>query len=151
MIISGGQTGADMGGLKAAYNLGIPTGGWAPQGWKTERGAQGLLLQGYGLTEHASPEYPPRTAANVKLADATIIFGDIVHSRGSRLTHRLCVRHNKECLVIPPSLGHADAVEIIHLMLARTNPRTLNIAGSRQSKAPGIEEWVTMILTEALA
>ena len=35
-IISGGQTGADMGGLLAAKDLGIRTGGWMPKGWLTE-------------------------------------------------------------------------------------------------------------------
>ena len=33
-IISGGQTGADMGGLRAGRALNIPTGGSAPHGWK---------------------------------------------------------------------------------------------------------------------
>lgn len=36
-IISGGQTGADMGGLEAAREYGFPTGGYAPKGWMTER------------------------------------------------------------------------------------------------------------------
>jgi hypothetical protein len=35
-VISGGQTGADQGGLRAARACGIPTGGWAPRGWLTE-------------------------------------------------------------------------------------------------------------------
>jgi len=38
MVISGGQTGADRGGLIAAKELGIPTGGTAPLGYKTEAG-----------------------------------------------------------------------------------------------------------------
>ena len=35
-IISGGQTGADEGGLMAAALLGIPTGGWMPRGFLRE-------------------------------------------------------------------------------------------------------------------
>jgi hypothetical protein len=35
-VISGGQTGADQGGLRAAKAAGIPTGGWAPRGWLVE-------------------------------------------------------------------------------------------------------------------
>jgi hypothetical protein len=35
-VISGGQTGADQAGRRAARAAGIPTGGWAPLGWKTE-------------------------------------------------------------------------------------------------------------------
>ena len=35
-IISGGQTGADRGGLDAAIDLGIEHGGWCPLGRKSE-------------------------------------------------------------------------------------------------------------------
>jgi hypothetical protein len=35
-VVTGGQTGADQGGLRAARAAGIATGGWAPQGWLTE-------------------------------------------------------------------------------------------------------------------
>ena len=37
-IISGGQTGVDQAALRAAKACGIPTGGWAPKGWRTEDG-----------------------------------------------------------------------------------------------------------------
>ena len=32
-VITGGQTGADQGALRAARAAGIPAGGWAPLGW----------------------------------------------------------------------------------------------------------------------
>jgi hypothetical protein len=35
-IISGGQTGADQGGLEGARLLGIQTGGTAPYNWMTD-------------------------------------------------------------------------------------------------------------------
>src|SRR5262249_6057013 len=38
-VISGGQTGVDQVALRAAKACGIPTGGWAPKGWRTEDGA----------------------------------------------------------------------------------------------------------------
>ena len=37
-IVSGGQSGADQGGLDAAIELGIPHGGWCPKGRKSEDG-----------------------------------------------------------------------------------------------------------------
>jgi Circularly permutated YpsA SLOG family len=37
-IISGGQTGADQAGWRAAKACGLETGGWMPKGWKTELG-----------------------------------------------------------------------------------------------------------------
>jgi hypothetical protein len=38
-VVSGDQTGADQGGLRAARAAGIPTGGWAPKGWLVESDA----------------------------------------------------------------------------------------------------------------
>jgi hypothetical protein len=37
-VISGGQTGADQAGWRAARAFGIPTGGWMPLEFRTERG-----------------------------------------------------------------------------------------------------------------
>lgn len=54
-IISGGQTGADEGGLEGARLLGIPTGGTAPKGYRTENGPNLTLRDTYGLVEHWSP------------------------------------------------------------------------------------------------
>ena len=48
-IISGGQTGADMGALLAARDLGMESGGVAPKGWRTEDGPQETLLLSFGL------------------------------------------------------------------------------------------------------
>ncbi len=74
-IISGGQTGADMGGLLAAKELGLETGGTAPGGYKTEKGRNLDLRDIYGLTQFGT--YPQRTRINVRDSDATVIFGDI--------------------------------------------------------------------------
>jgi integrase len=37
-VVTGGQAGADQGGLRAARAAGIATGGFAPKGWATEAG-----------------------------------------------------------------------------------------------------------------
>ena len=37
-VISGGETGADQGGMEAAIDLGLPTGGTAPPNFRTESG-----------------------------------------------------------------------------------------------------------------
>jgi hypothetical protein len=44
-VMSGGQTGADHGGLRAARRCGIATGGWAPRGWLTEAGPAEWLAE----------------------------------------------------------------------------------------------------------
>ena len=76
-IISGGQTGADQGGLLAARDLGWETGGTAPYNWMTEKGPAEALLRSFGLVAgpHDPNTYPIRTALNAKNSDVTIWFG----------------------------------------------------------------------------
>src|SRR5215470_494378 len=101
-VISGGQNGADQGGLRAAKALGIPTGGWAPKGWMTEDGPAEGLLRSFGLRKYPKSGYSVRTKANVLEADATVIFGQ--QSSGSLITAEECERVGKPCLWIgyPP-------------------------------------------------
>jgi hypothetical protein len=61
-IISGGQTGADRGGLTAAIKLGIPHGGWCPKGRRAE---DGQVPACYHLEETGSSSYQARTKRNV--------------------------------------------------------------------------------------
>jgi len=70
-IISGGQTGIDQLGLEVARSFSISTGGLAPKGYLTETGPA-EWLRDYGLTEHTSSKYPPRTRANIQQSDGTI-------------------------------------------------------------------------------
>jgi hypothetical protein len=76
LVITGGQTGADQSGWRAAKAAGISCGGWMPKGFRTEGRVNdaGFLTADeshpefaelYGAKEHHSPEYPPRTRMNV--------------------------------------------------------------------------------------
>lgn len=141
-IISGGQTGADQGGLEAARKLGLKTGGTAPLGWKTETGPQPELLSGYGLRECTVPGYPARTRWNILSSDATVIFG-IISEPGSKLTCDLCRKLKKPWAVNPNKLD-------LLCLLAWHNVRVLNVAGNRESKNPSIQERVRNFLVEAL-
>lgn len=149
-IISGGQTGADQGGLEAAEQLGIETGGWAPKGWKTEAGANPALGSRYGLQEHPATAYPPRTKANILAADGTIVFGD-VQSTGSRLTLDLCRKHHKPVFVVPSSAVFSKRSQQKFSDWLRENAvQVLNVAGNRESKRPGLQQAVRDFLVEAL-
>jgi len=62
-LVSGGQTGADQGALRAARAAGIPAGGWAPAGWLiedgrapwiAEAGVRVLSVSGGSAGRHAS-------------------------------------------------------------------------------------------------
>ncbi len=146
-IISGGQTGADQGGLEAARSLGLETGGKVPLGFKTEDGAMPELGPQYGLEELASHEYPPRTRYNVVDSDATVIFGRTSET-GSRMTRRMCKESHKPCLVIEEF--DKDGLELIRSFVAMYEVKTLNVAGNRESKFPGLQRKVRNYLVEAL-
>src|SRR3546814_7241191 len=88
LVISGGQTGADQGGLLGARDAGVRTGGTAPRDWRTEDGAAPWLAE-FGLVESQRKSYAARTRANAEAADGTVLFGNPL-SAGSALTARCC-------------------------------------------------------------
>lgn len=147
-IISGGQTGADRGGLEAAKRLGLLTGGTAPKGYRTENGPD-LSLKDFGLTQHSSAQYPPRTEENVKNSDGTIIFSIALRSQGSEITAKLCKKHGKPFLAIHDNNNPA-AVHAIKVFIVLHQIKILNIAGNRESLWPGIKENVIETLVKAL-
>ena len=92
-IHSGGQTGADLAGLWVAQAYNLPTGGWAPQGYKTLIGDQPTLGTLFGLKDWGS--YRQRTIRNVSESDLTMIFGSSFQSPGTKLTISACLKHKK--------------------------------------------------------
>jgi len=98
-LISGGQVGVDLAGLASAYDLGIPTGGTAPNGYRTKYGNY-IKLKSLGLVEHDSWEYAPRTEENVKNSDGTIRFAYDFMSAGELCTLKYIKKHKKPNLNI---------------------------------------------------
>jgi len=145
-IISGGQTGADWGGLLGAEWCGIKTGGWATKGYRTEEGPNVETLKSrFGLTEHDDWRYQGRTEQNVIDADMTIIFSDNVSSAGTNLTARLCKEYNKPVFFFD---RYCNVVEDLIEFIDKHNPNIINIAGNRESVAPGISQDVMDIVVE---
>ncbi len=142
-IISGGQTGADQGGLCAGKFLGLETGGTAPPNFMTHDGPNFELLHDiYGLTEgEPDPKvYPKRTCANVQDSDGTVLFGR-AGSPGSRLTRTLCLAMGRPLLVNPD-------VRQLRTFIERNFIQVLNVAGNREHKNPGIHDRVFNVLVE---
>ena len=54
----------------------------------------------YPLKETATADYPERTEANVRAADATLIFTRGKPDRGTALTYELARRLNKPCYLV---------------------------------------------------
>ncbi len=140
-IISGGQTGADMGGLIAAKELGLETGGTAAKNYMTEESTNWELKTVYGLV--AQGTYAQRTHHNINSSGATVVFGD-VSSPGSRLTLKICKDLMKPYIINPPTVNFLSFLEKHQVVV-------LNVAGNRESHQPGIEEKVRAYLIEALS
>lgn len=149
-IISGGQTGADQGGLAAGRLLGLETGGHAPRGWRTQDGSTPELAL-FGLTEDDSPAYPPRTRKNVANSDGTLFFGNS-SSPGGRLTIRYCRELEKPYFtVLWPDPGQVvDKLPVFRAWLAAERIHVLNVAGNREHTNPGICRAVSAFLILAV-
>lgn len=151
-IISGGQTGADRGGLEAAHDLGLGRGGWAPAGWRAE---DGVVPQWYraGMMESGSAAYRVRTRANIEASGGTLILclGELPHDSGSMLTANLARRLGKPILTVNIWSGVSlVAIEIVREWLEKHSIRTLNVAGPRESREIGIQAATRAALVEIL-
>lgn len=147
-IISGGQTGADAGALLAGRELGLETGGFAPQGWLTEDGPQEERLRALGLSECDEPGYPARTRRNVVAAEGTLIVGPH-RTGGTRLTFDIATELQKPVFRIARTIGSPPIAEFRN-WLAVHNIKTLNVAGPRESENPGIAEFTRRALVTLL-
>jgi hypothetical protein len=147
-IISGGQTGADQGGLKAAKDANLPTGGYAPRGYLTENGADPSLKK-YGLID-SNLNYVGRTALNAQLADFTLWFGD-ADSAGYIATQRECKIARRPFINVGWNGPYWIAEQIKKQTSAFISDSIcINIAGSRESKSPGLEKYVRKVLYQTL-
>ena len=146
-VISGGQDGIDLIGLQVAKRLGIPTGGTMPKGFKTIYGNNPKRATDYNLSEHSSDSYVPRTIDNINNSDVTIAF----HSgnpgpgtsktigyaqtgkwqNGNPITGEFTVNTHKPILAISSKTDKTLAIQQIKDFLHATNPKIINIAGSR--------------------
>lgn len=154
-VISGGQTGADRAGLDAAIDSGFDHGGWCPRGRKA---SDGPIPEKYNLQETEEEDYPPRTERNVRDGDGTIIFCSSKRmSPGCRLTRALCVKHQKPYKLVDVDIlryeiaqGDEQTIQALREWIEEDGIETLNVAGSRENKSPGIYfltyETVTALL-----
>ena len=137
-LVSGGQTGVDRAVLDVALAVGFPVGGWCPKGRRAE---DGPLPARYPLRETPSADYAQRTAWNVRDSDATLVllWGRPTGGTAWTLTtaeeqgrptfiHRLSVTGDEEEV----------ALESLQAWLAARGVAVLNVAGPRESEAPGV-------------
>jgi Circularly permutated YpsA SLOG family len=147
-IISGGQTGVDRAALDFAIQHGFEHGGWCPRGGLAE---DGVIPPIYLLRETESAEYDERTEENVLDSDATLIVArEKELSGGTAFTKELAEKHGCPVIVIYESEGAAKGAVALSKFLIQNKVRTLNVAGPRDSQAPGLGKFVGELLEAAL-
>lgn len=153
VIISGGQTGSDQAGLKAAKHFRIKTGGWSTKGWRTQDGSQKELLSSYGLKECDSIDYKVRTELNVRDSHITLRFATNFSSAGERCTLNAINKHKRPYVdfFVPNDLTDKNAF-ITAYYIAINGYDIINIAGNSERTSPGIgrqvEQFVMTMIEE---
>lgn len=159
MIISGGQTGADLAALDAAQANNILYGGWCPKGRINEKGKIGKeyssLREVSGDFKNDKENYDTRTRWNIKDSEATLILVPKTplptHIKdGTLLTIDEVKKQNKPYLVIDLSQSQQKNEEILTGWIKEQNINILNIAGPRESSSPGIYQLSRNLLDAVL-
>lgn len=141
-VVSGMQTGVDQVALVVARELGYKTGGWAPKGFRTDVGANPQFARHYGLTEHPMRGYNPRTFANVRDSDATVLFG-VLTSPGCQYT-LTGIRQLGKMHVENPTVSELQE------FILKNRIRVLNVAGNRLRTHPESTARARVVLTAGL-
>lgn len=144
-IVSGGQTGVDRAALEFGRRVGVPIGGWCPAGGWAEDLPEppGLLALFPELDETRSSHPAERTRWNVRDSDATLVLvrGE-VSSPGTAATLRFIEDYGRPHLVADVE----DVAGVRTWLVDLPAGSVLNVAGPRESQAPGIQAQATALL-----
>lgn len=132
-IVSGGQSGVDRAALDVALALDYGCGGWCPKGRRAE---DGRIDDRYPLIETRSDRYPQRTRWNVRDSDGTLILlrGDA--EGGTLKTIEFANRQRRALCIV--DLDITPQPNDARRWIEDQAIKTLNVAGPRESKLPGI-------------
>jgi hypothetical protein len=148
-IVSGGQTGVDRAALEFGRRVGIPIGGWCPAGGRAEDLTEppGLLAVFPELRETPSADANERTRWNVRDSDATLVLtrGGVV-SAGTARTIEIVEELGRPHLVADVT----DEGAVRRWLEELPGEAVLNIAGPRESQAPGIQADADALLDAVL-
>ena len=156
-VISGGQSGADIAGVRAGKKSGHEVGGTMPNGFRTLDGPKPEYAVEYNMKEHSSAAYPPRTYQNAKDSDATLRFAHNFASSGEKCTMKAIVQYKKphfDVLVKDPNTFSVEDIQhpkMVAAWLHEQRIQILNVAGNSEQTCPGIEAWVERFMTAVFA
>lgn len=149
-IISGGQTGVDRAALDAARSLDLASEGWVPAGRVAE---DGRIPDRYaGLRETPSSGTKERTKLNVRDADAVLVILRGPATGGTLLAVETACELGRPILELDlEARSEQGAAEALRTWLRdQPGPLKLNVAGPRESEAPGIHEEARRVLEAGL-
>ena len=149
-IVSGGQTGADRGGIDAAIRCHLPYGGWVPKGRRAEDGIVPATYEDF--RETGSAAYPARTEANVVDSDATLVMACGLPKNGSMRTCSYAQKRAKPHIVVNLASDRKKAAELIVEWLSSIPLREiiLNVTGSRESKVSGMHAATQAVMIDVI-
>ena len=147
-IISGGQTGVDHGALDAALDNKFPCGGWCPPGRMAE---DGPIDDIYPMSEMDHGSYAERTRQNVIDSDGTVIIYFSELEGGTRVTLQYCIQLKKpHKLINAREIPLMQAAELITHFIDSFSINILNVAGTRQSKAPEAHDYAYKVMSNVI-
>jgi hypothetical protein len=146
-IISGGQSGADQAGWRAASAFHLSTGGWMPRGFLTEDGPRPEFSGQYDAAEMPTEDYAARTERNVQDSDGTLWFGETT-TAGAQATVGACRNLRKPFMLVYP--GASFEASHIAKWIVENKIGILNVAGNREGDELGIGARVEQFLGEVL-
>jgi hypothetical protein len=99
--------------------------------------------------ETPSTRYDERTEWNVRDSDGTVVF-TFAHelTGGSLATVEFCGKYMRPCIHISRA-SYTPALDLQHFVRDHAI-EILNVAGSRESRDPGIWLWVYEVIEDAL-
>jgi hypothetical protein len=142
-IISGGQTGVDRAALDLAGDLGLEAGGWCPRGRRAE---DGIIPDSYPLKETPGRDYEQRSEWNVRDSDATLILTTGKPEGGTQFTIEAAQRMEKPFYVV--DLLAPRNLAGLQYWAEYEKIQTLNVAGPRESRVPGIKAMAMEFLKD---
>ena len=147
-IVSGGQTGVDRAALDVALDLGLACGGWCPRGRIAE---DGVIADIYPLRETETAKYAGRTRRNVRDSGATLVLTRGRPSGGTAFTLDIARRLGRPSLVVDLGSANSGTPDRAGAWIEAEGVATLNVAGPRESTAPGIYREASKFLKALLA
>ncbi len=147
-LISGGDTGANRAGWRAAKTFGVATGGWMRHGFLTDDGCHPEFAGQFSAAELPTNSEAARTEQNARESDGTVWFGQTT-TADAHATVVACLNLGKPCMPVYP----AASFEPWHVTrwIVENQIKTLNVAGNREQDEHGIGDRVERFLGEVLA